>query len=77
MKYKIINLYNLEEIKAYIMGNYCQFIGEKNDFINNPTNLKIKINDKKLICLYYFDYEFYIPEYMKNNAFKNGKRFSI
>ena len=68
MEYKIINLYNLEELKVCIINNYCQFIGKKNNFINDPTNLKLKIGDKNLIYIYYLDYEFYIPKYMLNNS---------
>ena len=67
MQYQIINLFNLEKINVYDHG-YYEFIGEKNQFINFPTNIKITKDNKKLIYLYYLDYDFYIPEYFMNNS---------
>ncbi len=68
MQYKIINLSTLEEINVQEENNYFNFIGKKNKFINNITNLKLQKNDTRLTYLYFSDYEFYIPRNMINNS---------
>lgn len=68
MEYKMINLYNLENIVVRYHNGYFNFLGEKNEYVEEPVNITLNKDDDSLLYGYFLEDDYYIPKSILNNS---------
>lgn len=67
MNYKLINLYNLENIDVIYYKGYYNFVGSTGEFVSDPINIVINENDSSLLKGYFLEDDYYIPAILVHN----------